>query len=716
MGTLIKHALAALFAGTLTLLLVACNGGSGGAPNQPPTADAGEAQSVTVGDPVSLDGSGSTDPDGDDLTFAWELRSKPDGSSAELAGADTPAAGFVADAAGEYEVALTVSDGQESDSDTVLITAAAPGPGNTPPVADAGGDATVPAGQEVILDGSASSNADGDDLTFSWELSSRPDGSSAHLADADTQNPAFIPDMAGEYVVELTVSDGEDTDSDSVTITATGNQPPVADAGGDVTTAAGQTVQLDGSGSSDPDGDDLTYSWSIISAPEASTAELNNPDSPQPSFTPDLPDFYVVQLTVSDGSLEDSDTAVITATRPGGTISSILHVSPDGADSNPGTAREPLRSVGQAINLANGNPDIRTVRLAAGTYDNEPYGYEIRRSLQLVGPDDPATPAVLSSGADLLKLKGNPGDDPFLTLARVTLQTDGLALSVGADASVSLERVTCEARSCVQSGTLLLFTPVDAGGRVQVSDSHFSGTGEGTGIGAVLTDQLSIRNTTIEGFRTGVTAAFATATLQEGTVMRGNDTGLLVLGGDGDGVPVRVTNAEFKDNRTGVHTMAANDLRLSSSTVSGGSRGVVIDMGGYVVLERMTIETDGTGTGIIIGKEASNDAEHVIIRSSTIRGGDLGGGGIHVHGELTELDLGTQQEAGNNAVDGTIYSLRDERPSGATGRITVSDTTLASSDLPQRHKYEGPTFVPEYKLFIANETVVWVYRTAGQQP
>lgn len=88
-----------------------------------PEADAGEDQVVATGETVFLDGSASSDPNDDALTFGWTLIRKPDGSTASLADADTATPSFVADVAGEYEVMLVVSDGVLSDDDTVEITA-----------------------------------------------------------------------------------------------------------------------------------------------------------------------------------------------------------------------------------------------------------------------------------------------------------------------------------------------------------------------------------------------------------------------------------------------------------------------------------------------------------------------------------------------------------------------------------------------------------------
>ncbi len=91
------------------------------------------------------------------------------------------------------------------------------------------------------------------------------------------------------------------------------NTPPVADAGPDRTVSVGEVVQLDGTGSFDPDGDPLTFRWALVSRPEGSAAELDDPTSPTPSFTADLPGRYVLELTVDDGR-GGTATATVTIT------------------------------------------------------------------------------------------------------------------------------------------------------------------------------------------------------------------------------------------------------------------------------------------------------------------------------------------------------------------------------------------------------------------
>ena len=95
------------------------------------------------------------------------------------------------------------------------------------------------------------------------------------------------------------------------------NQAPVADAGEDQDVWLGETVLLDGSGSSDPEGSDLEYAWSFVSRPSGSEAVLANPTAVDPSFTADKEGAFVVRLVVYDGSKDSApDTVTVTATVP----------------------------------------------------------------------------------------------------------------------------------------------------------------------------------------------------------------------------------------------------------------------------------------------------------------------------------------------------------------------------------------------------------------
>ena len=283
--------------------------------NTPPVANAGPDENVTVNDTVVLDGSGSTDADGDPLTYLWSL-SVPGGSGAMLSDPTVVSPTFVADVAGDYVAQLIVNDSTEdSAADTATITASAV-PANNPPVADAGLDQSVLAGDTVTLDASGSSDTDGDALTYSWALSV-PLGSGATLSDPTAIVQTFVADVDGDYVAQLIVNDGaDDSTPDSVVIMAAlpaANQPPVANAGPDRAVNVGATVALDGSGSSDPDADLLTYSWSVTSVPAGSGATLSDATAINPSFVADVAGDYVLQLIVNDGEFDGApDTLMIT--------------------------------------------------------------------------------------------------------------------------------------------------------------------------------------------------------------------------------------------------------------------------------------------------------------------------------------------------------------------------------------------------------------------
>jgi hypothetical protein len=97
-------------------------------------ANAGPAQSVVVGAVVTLDGSASSDANGDPLTYLWAFTSRPGGSGASLSSATVAKPTFTADVAGTYVLALVVNDGTaDSAAATVTVTAIHAATDTTPP-------------------------------------------------------------------------------------------------------------------------------------------------------------------------------------------------------------------------------------------------------------------------------------------------------------------------------------------------------------------------------------------------------------------------------------------------------------------------------------------------------------------------------------------------------------------------------------------------------
>ncbi|GAA0209104.1 hypothetical protein GCM10009123_15700 [Kangiella japonica] len=281
-----------------------------GSENQKPVAEAGNDQEVDVGAEVTLSGNASSDPDGDTLTYQWTLTSMPAGSTAVLTAATSVSPTFTADVEGSYVAELVVSDGiLSSDVDSVTVVAVS---ANQQPEADAGPDQDVKTGATVNLDGSASLDADGDTLTYQWEITSKPAASSATLSDSDVENPTFIADVDGTYTIDLIVNDGTvDSEIDTVTIIATTvNSKPVADAGKDQNVKTASTVMLDGSASTDVDGDTMTHQWTLTAKPSGSVAVLSDSTALRPTFEADLDGEYTAELVVNDGTVSSDVDAV----------------------------------------------------------------------------------------------------------------------------------------------------------------------------------------------------------------------------------------------------------------------------------------------------------------------------------------------------------------------------------------------------------------------
>jgi hypothetical protein len=318
-------------------LVAACGGGGGGAGgevvvpppvvvNAAPVAQAGAAQSVTLGTAVTLDGSASTDADGDTLTYAWTLTTRPAGSTASLAAPATPRASFTADVEGSYVATLVVSDGKVSSTPaTVAVTVAS---GNAAPVARAGATQSVTVGSTVTLDGSTSSDANGDTLTYRWSLTTRPAGSAAALGGATSPRPTFGADVAGNYVATLIVNDGQ-ADSAPATVlvvSAAANVRPVADAGTGQNVLVGGLVVLDGSASRDDNPTDtLSYRWSLTTRPPGSAATLSGATTARPSFTADVAGFYVATLVVNDGRLDSDPPATVVVSAATGNVAPVAN-------------------------------------------------------------------------------------------------------------------------------------------------------------------------------------------------------------------------------------------------------------------------------------------------------------------------------------------------------------------------------------------------------
>jgi hypothetical protein len=270
--------------------------------NQPPVANAGPDQNVNEGMKVTLNGANSVDLEGGPLTYSWYQVS---GTPVIVSDASVAQPTFTAPSVGPdgetFGFQLTVMDsGGLQSSDTCLVNVVWV---NQPPVANAGPDQSVSEGKLVTLNGSGSLDPDGLPLTYQWDQTS---GTSVTLSSNSVANPTFLaPNVGaqgGTLMFQLTVTDsGGLLARDTCIVNVVyADQSPVANAGPDQSVNQGASVTLNGTGSKDPDGEMLSYSWLQTSG---TPVTLDNPMSAQPTFsapTGRTSSTLVFRLTVTD--------------------------------------------------------------------------------------------------------------------------------------------------------------------------------------------------------------------------------------------------------------------------------------------------------------------------------------------------------------------------------------------------------------------------------
>ncbi|GJQ64051.1 MAG: hypothetical protein SCALA702_31040 [Melioribacteraceae bacterium] len=251
--------------------------------NHTPNADPGE-DIITCSNEITFDGSSSGDPDGDALTYIWDFG---DGSPKDTGITIT----HLYEESGTYPVILTVVDNHNlansSNSSSMTVTI------NLPPVANAGKDKTICAGDIVLFDAGNSYDPEGGLLKFFWDFG---DGTKA-----EGMNPTKNYKQGGVYNVSLYIKDDSglpcNYDIDKMVVTVA--ESPTADAGQDQVVCANTVVEFDGSGSFDFDGVVNNYSWDF--------GDGNTGGGAKPTHVFTEPGEYRVLLTITGDLVGDCD-------------------------------------------------------------------------------------------------------------------------------------------------------------------------------------------------------------------------------------------------------------------------------------------------------------------------------------------------------------------------------------------------------------------------
>ncbi|MCU0859924.1 MAG: PKD domain-containing protein, partial [Thermoplasmata archaeon] len=260
----------------------------------PTAVAAADPTAVSMGGTVDFDATGSTD---NVAVVAYEWSFFDGVASVEYS---TATASHQFDVAGTFPVTLTVWDAEGNwDEDELTVTVA----DTEAPMANAGADEEINVGTAHTLDGSLSTDNEGI-VDWDWTFT---DGTAQSLTGEMVD---YTFDNLGEFVITLTVTDAAGlTDTDTVTITVSDLEAPLADAGADVSAVEGDTVDFDGSLSSD---NVLVTSYEWVFTYDGSTVTLTGAT---PSHLFEIAGTYTVTLTVMDAAgNSDTDTVVVTVT------------------------------------------------------------------------------------------------------------------------------------------------------------------------------------------------------------------------------------------------------------------------------------------------------------------------------------------------------------------------------------------------------------------
>ncbi len=325
---------------------------------------------------VTLSGAGTVDPDNDPLTYRWIFG---DGGSAD---GETVVHAYAAD--GTYVATLEVDDGQVTTSAKVTVTV-----GSLPPAATIlapQAPATFVDGEVVAYSGTAADPDQGalPGDALRWTVIQHHNTHEHPYQDSVGPTGSFVAQAHGGtgelffYELVLTATDASGLSS-TARRTILPNQPPVARAGSDLAAtcvAGGPRLALDGSASSDPDGQPLSFSWTQAAGPPVA---LDDPAAPRPSFQPPVVPggaTLTFALTVDDGHETAADDVAVSVPDLTDADGDGFPACSDCAPGDPATAPPPLAT---GLSVAADRATIRWTAVPGAT------SYELQRGT-LAGP------------------------------------------------------------------------------------------------------------------------------------------------------------------------------------------------------------------------------------------------------------------------------------------------------------------------------------------